>query len=216
MHTQEASRRHEDGFRRPPNPQKTPPRGQNGSETYRKSMFVVFSHFRFRLPFQASSWPQDGTREPQEEPTRCPGGGPRRVSQMRNGRCTSMVWVRGRPRGHWGASVGPESAPRRAQEGAPRCATAVAHLRVRSGVFPEGADGRPYGPKNASRRALAGSTRGPGMCNGRCTSMGRVGGLPKWPRGALRRPETARTGAQEGAQEGLPRCATAVAHLWFG
>ena len=128
MHTQEASRRHEDGFRRPPNPQKTPPRGQNGSETYRKSMFVVFSHFRFRLPFQASSWPQDGTREPQEEPTRCPGGGPRRVSQMRNGRCTSMVWVRGRPRGHWGASVGPESAPRRAQEGAPRCATRPLHI----------------------------------------------------------------------------------------
>ena len=41
-------------------------------------------------------------------PNRCPGWGPGGASQMCNGRCTFMVWVGGRPRGHWGPPWGPK------------------------------------------------------------------------------------------------------------
>ena len=53
-------------------PPRRPPRGQNPSNTYRKSMTAAFQPFRFRWPSEASKWLQEGLREPQEGPKRVP------------------------------------------------------------------------------------------------------------------------------------------------
>ena len=51
---------------------RTPPRSPNPSNTFRQSMMFAFSPFRFRWAFEASGWPQDGPKEPQEGPKMAP------------------------------------------------------------------------------------------------------------------------------------------------
>ena len=177
---QEAPSPPQDGSKWPRSLPRRPPRGQNPSKTYGKSMIFAFSPFRFRWPSEASRWLQEGPRGPQEGPKRAPR---RPQERPRAPQERSKRGPRGDFRGSRGATLigstlffdrspprWPQERPQGSQERPKRA--------------PRGAQEAPRGPQEAPKRlprdpqgAPRGSPRHP-----RCSK--RPPGPPRGPQDA--------------------------------